>query len=103
MEVSRLLALMMSSFCVNVDRFLILDKCRVRAWGSYFDRDSGWRHRSVLGNVGPLHRRRSGCSSHVLKQKQDTHMHQSHVEIPASLLKNANSDILTNTCFSHIK
>lgn len=29
-----------------------------------FDRD-GWRHRSVLGNVGPLHRRRGSCSSHV--------------------------------------
>lgn len=32
---------------------------------TYFKRDSCWRHRSVLGNVGPLHR----CSSrHILEQ-----------------------------------
>ena len=39
---------------------------------THFDRDGSWRHRSVLGNVGPLHRCGSSCGSHIL---QNTHTH----------------------------
>lgn len=57
-----------------VNRVLVIGKYRVHACGSYFDRDGCWRHRSVLGNVGPLHRCCGGCSSHVLEHKQNTHL-----------------------------
>lgn len=57
---------------VNTSRFVLLVRNVCMFWGSYFDRDGCWRHRSVLGNVGPLHRRSGSCSSHVLKHKGKT-------------------------------
>lgn len=68
--------------------------------GSYFDRDGCWRHRSVLGNVGPLHRRRGSCSSHVLKHK-DTHTH-TNARMSGSLCtqKKITSQIHTDTTCS---
>lgn len=75
---------------VNINRFLMIGKYFVHACGSYFDRDGCWRHRSVLGNVGPLHRCCSGCSSHVLEHKQNTHL----LKI---LHKNSNPSPIINT------
>ena len=66
---------------VDGDRFEHLVKYRVHACGSYFDRDGCWRHRSVLGNVGPLHRCRSCCSRHVLKHKQNTHTESNKIRV----------------------
>ena len=65
------------------------DNCCVYARGSYFDRDGCWRHRSVLGNVGPLHRRRGSCSSHVLKHTQRTHLQSSNILAHAKFLQHS--------------
>lgn len=72
-----LLLLLLCYYFVIIHFFVFT--VNVRRWcGSYFDGDGCWRHRSVLGNVGPLHRRRGSCSSHVLKQKDTQTDRQTH-------------------------